>query len=103
MQTAEWKAMAITKRIERVHSVSGHTPNRPVSALVAMLVCASARFGLSGSAAAKTYAYVTNRLSGTVSVIEADGWTVAKTLKVGEKPFGIYLFDPARGEMDGNR
>ena len=78
-------------------------PNRPVSALMAALVCALALFGPSGSAAAKTYAYVTNRLSGTVSVIEADGWTVVRTLKVGEKPFGIYLFDPARGEMAGNR
>ena len=49
------------------------------------------------------YAYVTNRLSGTVSVIDMEGLEVVKTLEVGSKPFGIYVFDPSRGEMAGNR
>lgn len=49
------------------------------------------------------YAYVTNRKSGTVSVIDTERWEVMKTLEVAAKPFGIYLFDPAKGQMAGNR
>ena len=49
------------------------------------------------------YAYVTNLASGTVSVIDMEKLEVAKTIEVGSKPFGIYLFDPRRGEMAGNR
>lgn len=37
------------------------------------------------------------------SVIDMEGLEVAKTLEVGGKPFGIYVFDPSRGEMAGNR
>ena len=49
------------------------------------------------------YAYVTNRQSNSVSIIDTKLWEEIKTLEVGRNPFGIYLFNPARGEMTGNR
>lgn len=49
------------------------------------------------------HAYVANRQSNTVSVVDTVRWEVGKTIKVGTKPFGIYLFDPSRGQMTGNR
>ena len=35
--------------------------------------------------------YVTNMVSGTVSVIDAEKWKVIKTIKVGTEPFGCAL------------
>jgi len=95
MQTAEWKAMAITTRIEREHTVSGHMPKRLVSALMATLVCALALFGLSGSAAAKTYAYVFNIGSGDVSIIDTDAQEVVDTVDAGLRVrwFSSRFFD----------
>lgn len=49
------------------------------------------------------YVYVTNKASNTVSIIDAERWEVVKTLEVGKTPWGIYLFDPATGQMVGNR
>lgn len=49
------------------------------------------------------YVYVTNKASNTVSIIDTKRWEVMKTLQVGTTPWGIYLFDPSRGEMAGNR
>ena len=49
------------------------------------------------------YAYVTNKASDTVSIIDVERWEAVKTLDVGKTPWGIYLFDPTRGEMAGNR
>ena len=49
------------------------------------------------------HAYVTNWGSDTVSVIDVAEWREAKSIAVGRKPFAIYLFNPARGEMIGNR
>ncbi len=49
------------------------------------------------------YAYVTNKASNTVSIIDVERWEAVKTLDVGNTPWGIYLFDPTRGEMAGNR
>ena len=49
------------------------------------------------------YAYVTNRQSNSVSVVDAARFEVVETIKVGTNPFGIYLFDPSRGKMTGNR
>ena len=49
------------------------------------------------------YVYVTNKASNTVSIIDTERWEVVKTLDVGKTPWGIYLFDPATGQMAGNR
>ena len=49
------------------------------------------------------YVYVTNKGSNTVSIIETERWEAVKTLEVGKTPWGIYLFEPTRGEMAGNR
>ena len=46
---------------------------------------------------------MTNKASNTVSIIDAERWEVTKTLEVGKTPWGIYLFEPTRGEMVGNR
>ena len=67
-------------RIEQEHTVTRHMPKGPVSALMAALVFALALFGLSGSAAAKTYAYVFNIGSGDVSVIDTDTQEVVDTV-----------------------
>ncbi len=49
------------------------------------------------------YAYVTNRQSNSVSIIDTELWEEVKTIKVGANPFGIYLFNPSLGTMAGNR
>ena len=49
------------------------------------------------------YAYVTNRQSNSVSIIDTELWEEIKTIKVGTNPFGIYLFNPGFGTMAGNR
>ena len=40
--------------------------------------------------------YVTNMVSGTVSVIDAEKWKVIKTIKVGTEPFGCALSPDGR-------
>ncbi len=58
-------------------------PKRLVSALMTTLVCALAPFGLSGSAAAQTYAYVFNIGSGDISIIDTEAQEVIDTVDAG--------------------
>src|SRR5260370_15693790 len=48
-------------------------------------------FVLVGDKASALTAYVSNEKSNTVSVIDTDKFTVAKTIKVGQRPRGIEL------------
>src|SRR5437899_3481120 len=48
-------------------------------------------FVLIGAQASAFTAYVSNEKSNTVSVIDTDKFTVAKTIKVGQRPRGIEL------------
>src|SRR5213082_2473779 len=48
-------------------------------------------FVLVGAQASAFTAYVSNEKSNTVSVIDTDKFTVAKTIKVGQRPRGIEL------------
>ncbi len=76
----------------------GRKTGGPVAALMATLLCILGLFGLSGSAEAKTYAYVFNIGSGDISVIDTEAQEVIETVDAGLhiRWFASRFFDGKR-------
>lgn len=83
--------MAVTQVIAPSNTIHNRKTGGPVAALMATLLCILGLFGLSGSAEAKTYAYVFNIGSGDVSVIDTRTYEVVRRTPVGEFPCDITL------------
>ncbi len=88
----------MTQVIAPSDTIHNRKTGGPVAALMATLLCILGLFGLSGSAEAKTYAYVFNIGSGDVSVIDTEVQEVIETVDTGLRIrwFASRFFDGKR-------